>query len=308
MSVRIESPVHMLYDINPIDFADHVRHATSWKDLAVRCGSDGRKNNRIINHMQQKTLSMKLNTEHFRGQNPVPDDVFIKIVMENTCLFQVHKKITSVNGRKTHTNATEQHIKDLDLDTSHWKNKHNIYPKRFKKIDAIDDETFKILLQNSKNWSDFQCKCGFRSAVLRSHLVERINRLDLNTDHLVQEPTKSDQIFVVDSHFKCADEIKKRLTRDFFWPYECAKCKNENFTKCDGVLMWGKQKIVLQLEHINGINNDNRLENLCLLCPNCHSQTSTYCGANSKKHKTAHAWIEDGKTDHKPGSISSLLN
>jgi hypothetical protein len=34
------------------------------------------------------------------------------------------------------------------------------------------------------------------------------------------------------------------------------------------------------LEHVNGINNDHSLENLCFLCPNCHSQTSTYCGKN----------------------------
>jgi 5-methylcytosine-specific restriction endonuclease McrA len=35
--------------------------------------------------------------------------------------------------------------------------------------------------------------------------------------------------------------------------------------------------LVLHIDHINGINNDNRLSNLRLLCPNCHSQTATYC-------------------------------
>ena len=40
---------------------------------------------------------------------------------------------------------------------------------------------------------------------------------------------------------------------------------------------------MLQLDHINGINTDHRLENLRLLCPNCHSQTPTYCGVNVKK-------------------------
>lgn len=45
------------------------------------------------------------------------------------------------------------------------------------------------------------------------------------------------------------------------------------------------KKITLQLDHINGINNDNRVENLRFLCPNCHSQTSTYTGKNTKKNK-----------------------
>ena len=104
------------------------------------------------------------------------------------------------------------------------------------------------------------------------------------------------------------EKIKTRLVRDFDRPYECNACKNTNFTKCDGVLMWNDQEITLQLEHINGVNNDNRLENLCFLCPNCHSQTSTYAGGNSKKYKAGQIWLEDGKIEHESGSISSLLN
>jgi len=38
----------------------------------------------------------------------------------------------------------------------------------------------------------------------------------------------------------------------------------------------------LQLDHINGKNTDNRIDNLRLLCPNCHSQTSTFSGRNRK--------------------------
>lgn len=40
--------------------------------------------------------------------------------------------------------------------------------------------------------------------------------------------------------------------------------------------------LVLQLDHINGKRNDNRIENLRLLCPNCHSQTPTFTGRNRK--------------------------
>jgi hypothetical protein len=43
--------------------------------------------------------------------------------------------------------------------------------------------------------------------------------------------------------------------------------------------------ISFHLDHINGINTDNRIENLQILCPNCHSQTDTYCGRNMKVPK-----------------------
>lgn len=48
---------------------------------------------------------------------------------------------------------------------------------------------------------------------------------------------------------------------------------------------WKGQKITLQLDHKNGIYNDNRIENIRFLCPNCHSQTGTFSGENLIKRK-----------------------
>ena len=45
------------------------------------------------------------------------------------------------------------------------------------------------------------------------------------------------------------------------------------------------KKLVLQLDHINGDNNDYRIENLRILCPNCHSQTNTFAGKNQKERR-----------------------
>lgn len=48
---------------------------------------------------------------------------------------------------------------------------------------------------------------------------------------------------------------------------------------------WNDKKLELHLDHINGNNTDFRKENLRFLCPNCHSQTDTYCGKSMNNGK-----------------------
>lgn len=47
-----------------------------------------------------------------------------------------------------------------------------------------------------------------------------------------------------------------------------------------GISEWRASPLALHLDHVNGIGDDHRLQNLRFLCPNCHSQTETYCGRN----------------------------
>ncbi len=69
-----------------------------------------------------------------------------------------------------------------------------------------------------------------------------------------------------------ATTIKARLVRDGLVPYQCAWC---------GVSSWRDQPLMLQLDHIDGNSQNNEPANLRLLCPNCHSQTDTFCGRNT---------------------------
>jgi hypothetical protein len=66
-------------------------------------------------------------------------------------------------------------------------------------------------------------------------------------------------------------KLKNRLVKEKIFEYECVSC---------GISEWNSKPITLQLDHINGDCSDHRKENLQLLCPNCHSQTDTWCGKN----------------------------
>jgi len=69
--------------------------------------------------------------------------------------------------------------------------------------------------------------------------------------------------------------VKARLLREGLKDNRCEHC---------GLADWRGQELTLALHHVNGVRNDNRLENLELLCPNCHSQTDTFAGRNRPGH------------------------
>ncbi|MDC0142049.1 HNH endonuclease [bacterium] len=96
-----------------------------------------------------------------------------------------------------------------------------------------------------------------------------------------------DDILVQNSTYNCTSRVKKMLYKAKLLEEVCVRCGIRG-GKTDFPPMEGfNNTLVLQLDHINGIHNDNRIENLRILCPNCHSQTKTFCSQNNKlpEHK-----------------------
>lgn len=73
--------------------------------------------------------------------------------------------------------------------------------------------------------------------------------------------------------------VRRIVVRNELLPYFCS---NEKCQLHGSPAVWAGEEIVLHLDHVNGVRNDHRIENLRWLCPNCHSQTKTYCGRNKK--------------------------
>jgi 5-methylcytosine-specific restriction endonuclease McrA len=68
--------------------------------------------------------------------------------------------------------------------------------------------------------------------------------------------------------------LRRALLREGLKKYECEVC---------GIADWLAGPLSLALHHVNGDGRDNRLENLQLLCPNCHSQTENFAGRNVRR-------------------------
>ena len=110
----------------------------------------------------------------------------------------------------------------------------------------------------------------------------RIAQLRLNTSHFTGQGWRKgsthpitparplSECLTADSTYQTS-KLRIRLVREGFKEHRCEGC---------GLDQWLGQAIPLELEHTNGVSTDHRLENLKLLCPNCHALTPTYRARN----------------------------
>lgn len=155
--------------------------------------------------------------------------------------------------------------------------------KKWSVIHKISSEEFKNLVLKSESYTDMARYFNMfpKGGNIRT-IKNRIEEENLDVSHLIGRKKnffriqkesltldKCKEILFIENSYKKRSCVKRYLLKYNLITYKC-ECGNEG--------VWNNKKLSLQLDHINGTSNDHRIENLRWICPNCHSQTETFCG------------------------------
>ena len=150
------------------------------------------------------------------------------------------------------------------------------------RIYKLTDNEFIDLVKSSLNIAEVLFKLGYTTKGNSwgySQVKQRMTDLNLSGNDFKGKSALCQNKTIDKSKLFCKGSkhartvLRKTIIRENLLPYKCAIC---------GITEWNGKTLSLELDHINGENNDNRLENLRFLCPNCHSQTDTYGSRNQK--------------------------
>ncbi|HWO70002.1 MAG TPA: HNH endonuclease signature motif containing protein [Actinomycetota bacterium] len=174
--------------------------------------------------------------------------------------------------------TVRRRIAELGLDASHLRTL-----RRGRALSDRSDAEIAEAVRGSRSLAEAMRRLGLRPGGNQARLKQRIQELGIDTSHLLGQgwsrgvrvpyPPRARPLaeLLVEGTLRKTSHLKRRLIAEGVKPPRCERC---------GLERWNEGPIPLELDHINGRRDDNRLENLRLLCPNCHAQTPTYRGRN----------------------------
>lgn len=162
-------------------------------------------------------------------------------------------------------------------------NRYDIQKNNERESSKIEyEERICEIIKNSQNINQVCKSIGKRPTNNNYLFVEKIiKKYNIDISHFCNDfkqikrhkPYTKEEIFCENSPISTSS-LLLNIIKYNIKEYKC---------ECCGNIEWLGKKIPLQTHHINGDNTDNRIENLQLLCPNCHAQTDNYCGKGKRK-------------------------
>lgn len=181
--------------------------------------------------------------------------------------------------------SLRSHIRRLGIDASHLP---VVVAGRPRPIRSWTDADLITAVRESESLAAVMRRLGYTpSGGMHRYMRAQIRRLGLNTDHFRGQGWAKGRkrpgtgfrsvpltdVLVADSFYVNNSRLRRRLVEEGLKSARCEIC---------GLDEWRGESLPLALDHVNGDHCDNRLENLRILCPNCHALTDTWCGRNRR--------------------------
>lgn len=142
----------------------------------------------------------------------------------------------------------------------------------------FSDDEIKAAVAASSSWAEV-CRSLHAGDATGSqwHMKHRAVSLSLDFSHftgrawnkgLTLEKRPITDFLVLDGPFITSHKLKLRLIDEGLKPAHCEECESSQ---------WLGEELPLELDHVDGNRRDNRLENLKILCPNCHAVKTRKC-------------------------------
>lgn len=150
---------------------------------------------------------------------------------------------------------------------------------RISKIDNLTEEELTEIVKSSYSLAEVMKKIGYKANSGDANILinKRLEKYNISKEHFksVISIFREDEDIFIENSPVSQSVLRRRYKKNNYSEYECAICGQGH--------MWNGLELTFTLDHINGNNKDNRLENLRWVCPNCDRQLDTFAGKNFKK-------------------------